>query len=299
LNTDAQGVFRLGGLTIADTVRVQAGVRDGAGAVVTFDAPGGIFPSPALTSPDWPALGAPLASVRERQTAWPALYRDSTARQLAEVVVRAAKPKAERPRDIERTSLHGEADGVFVPEVGVTYENIGDMMRRVPGLILLRNRNIFSSFGDNTPLYLIDGMYADGSMVDALLPQDVSRIELLKNAGTATIYGARSANGVIAIYTRRGGQGDRLPATSTISATVLGFATPREFYVPRYDSPAAQSHTDRRDVLFWEPLGQNDADGRARLVFPLSDTAKRLRLVVQGLTSEGIPMSFTWLLPVR
>jgi hypothetical protein len=174
---------------------------------------------------------------------------------------------------------------------------------RLPGLQVVGGGILIggiSSFGDNTPLYLIDGQAATGEMVDALNPHEVRRIELLKSATTAGMYGSRGAAGVIAIYLVNGTE-DALakPTPSTISATVLGFATPREFYVPRYDSPAAQSHSDRRDVLFWEPLGQNDADGRARLVFPLSDTAKRLRLVVQGLTSEGVPMSFTWLLPVR
>ncbi len=56
---------------------------------------------------------------------------------------------------------------------------------------------------------------------------------------------------------------------------------------------------DRRDVLYWQALGQTDADGLGRLVFPLSDTAKRLRVVLQGLTNEGVPMAFTWELPVR
>ena len=74
---------------------------------------------------------------------------------------------------------------------------------------------------------------------------------------------------------------------------------PARFYVPRYDLPEVGSHADRRDVLFWQPLGQNDTDGQARLVFPLSDITKRLRLVVQGITAEGVPMSFTWELPVR
>jgi hypothetical protein len=147
-------------------------------------------------------------------------------------------------------------------------------------------------------LYLIDGVYADISIVKELNPQEVRRIELLKSATTAGMYGARGAAGVIAIYTVIGTEGETTTPTS-VSATVFGFATPREFYVPRYEPSPTQPINDRRDVLYWEPLGQNDADGRARLVFPLSDTAKRLRLVIQGVTSEGMPMSFTWLLPVR
>ncbi|QJW88366.1 TonB-dependent receptor plug domain-containing protein [Spirosoma taeanense] len=305
VNTDAQGAFRLGELSIADTVQVQAGVRDPGpgGAVVSFDAPGMRFPSPAVAPPDWGALSASLASIRARQTAWPAYYRDSTARQLAEVIVRAAKPKPERPKDIQQASLHGAADGVLVVDRNVANSviKVDQLIMRLPGVSVIGGMVTIggiSSLGNNTPLYLIDGMPADKDMLDALNPLEVSRIELLKSATTAGMYGARGGAGVIAIYTTKGIV-EPFTSPSSVSATVFGFATPREFYVPRYAPSTTQSVNDRRDVLFWEPLGQNDADGQARLLFPLSDTAKRLRLVVQGLTSEGLPMSFTWVLPVR
>lgn len=298
--TDGQGVFRLDGLLIADTVRVRARVPDPglAGAILTYDAPGISFATPPVVAPDWRTLGSFLADAGTRQTAWPALYRDSTARQLAEVVVRAAKPRPERPLDVQRSSIHGEADGVFVPTHPDQYPDVASMFRQIPGMSQLTGRNL-SSFGDNSPLYLIDGLVVDYATVFLNLNVgEISRVELLKNPSTAGIYGVRGANGVIAIYTRKGLDEQR-PVRTSVATTVAGFATPREFYLPRYDSPAASSPTDRRDVLFWEPLGQNDADGRARLLFPLSDTAKRLRLVIQGLSSEGVPLSFTWLLPVR
>lgn len=318
--TDEQGGFRLSGLLMADTVQVQAGVPDAGpgGAVVRFDRPGVNFPAP-IAEIARPLVGTGatanpmvekqtpdpwLALARLRQTAWPAFYRDSTARLLAEVTVRAAKPKPERPKDIERSSLHGAADGVLVVDrvLASSVTGVGELIMRLPGVYKVGNGiriGGIGSFGNNTPLYLIDGQPADGAMLDALLPHEVRRIEVLKNATTAGMYGARGGAGVIAIYTVNGTEELAKPIPTSVSATVFGFATPREFYVPRYDSPAAQSYTDRRDVLYWEPLGQNDADGRARLIFPLSDTAKRLRLVIQGLTSEGVPMSFVWELPVR
>ncbi len=238
---------------------------------------------------------------RQRQASWPALYRDSTARQLAEVTVRAAKPAPERPKDVERASLHGAADGVLVVDrnVAATALTMGDLLNRVPGITQLGARN-FSSFGDTSPLYLLDGVYIDPGTLKYLNPMEVSRIELLKNAATAGIYGVRGANGVIAIYTRKSGEDELTKPLATGSkTTLLGYATPRTFYVPRYTLAEVATHTDQRDVLFWQPLGQSGPDGLGNLVFPLSDTAKRLRLVLQGLTSEGLPLSFTWELPVR
>ena len=300
LITDAQGVFRLAGLLIADTVQVRARVPDPgpAGAILTFDAPGVAFTTSAPPAPNWPTLTNWLNDARTRQLAWPALYRDSTARQLAEVVVRANKPRLERPVDVQRSSLHNGADGVWEidEKKASAFENVGQMLNTLTRVQLQRG---FSTSGDNRPLILLDGVEVEpGTVLEGLAPVQIKRIEVLKNPATAGIYGVRSAAGVIAIYTRKGGV-EELPVRTSVATTVTGFVPPREFYVPRYDLSPTTAVNDRRDVLFWEPLGQTDTDGRARLLFPLSDTAKRLRLVIQGLTSEGVPLSFTWLLPVR
>src|SRR5688572_20297328 len=86
---------------------------------------------------------------------------------------------------------------------------------RVPGLELIstpggytfRIRGPSTFIGNSEPLLVIDGMpVRSGSMSDALamlVPQDIARIEVLKDAGAAGIYGLRGANGVIVITTRR------------------------------------------------------------------------------------------------
>jgi hypothetical protein len=172
---------------------------------------------------------------------------------------------------------------------------------RLPGLQIVGGSIVIggiSSFGNNTPLYLVDGQPADAGVLDALNPLEVSRIELLKSAATAGMYGARGGAGVIAIYTNKGTGAESVTARS-VAATLQGFATPREFYVPRYEMAETASATDRRDVLFWEPLGQSGSDGLANLYFPLSDTVQHVRIVVQGVTTEGVPISYSWVLPVR
>lgn len=297
--TDTQGAFRLDGLMLKDTVRVKARVlsADGSEAHISFDRPGSTLLPVSMAITHWQPVANELANARTRHLSWPAFYRDSSARQLAEVVVRAFKPKAERPKDVERASLHMGADNVLVVEPGMGVTDMKDLLRRVPGMTLLKQRN-FSSFGDTSPLYLIDGVYADLATVNSLSPSEVSRIELLWNPTTAGIYGARGANGVIAIYTRKD-SGLVKSFSTTVSTTATGFSTPREFYVPRYEPSNPSSPVDRRDVLYWQAIGQSDADGLGRLIFPLSDTAKRLRVIVQGLTTDGTPMAFSWELPVR
>ncbi len=56
-----------------------------------------------------------------------------------------------------------------------------------------------------TPLYIIDGVA--GGDINTLNPADIERIDVLKDAASCAIYGARAANGVIMITTKQGKQG--------------------------------------------------------------------------------------------
>ncbi len=60
----------------------------------------------------------------------------------------------------------------------------------------------FGSFGGNAPLYVVDGVPT--STIDFLSPEDIDNTTVMKDAGAASIYGARSAGGVIVITTKRG-----------------------------------------------------------------------------------------------
>jgi TonB-linked SusC/RagA family outer membrane protein len=72
------------------------------------------------------------------------------------------------------------------------------------GSIQIRGANTFTAEG-NTPLYVIDGVISDNGA--AINPNDIERIEVLKDAASASIYGSRSAAGVILITTKRGKDG--------------------------------------------------------------------------------------------
>ena len=59
--------------------------------------------------------------------------------------------------------------------------------------------------GDAEPLYVVDGV-ANGS-ISSLSPADIESIDVLKDAASAAIYGARAANGVILVTTKKGKEG--------------------------------------------------------------------------------------------
>ncbi|MEL7149063.1 MAG: TonB-dependent receptor plug domain-containing protein, partial [Bacteroidota bacterium] len=72
------------------------------------------------------------------------------------------------------------------------------------------------SFGDNSPLYIVDGIQVNSgsytsqgssNVLASINPNDIESIEILRDAAATAMYGAQSANGVIVITTKRGAPG--------------------------------------------------------------------------------------------
>jgi TonB-linked SusC/RagA family outer membrane protein len=89
-------------------------------------------------------------------------------------------------------ALQGQVSGV----------NISTNSGSPGGASNIRIRGL-STFGDNDPLILVDGVVYDSEGLNALNPSDIKSINILKDA-TAGIYGVRAANGVILVETKTG-----------------------------------------------------------------------------------------------
>jgi TonB-dependent SusC/RagA subfamily outer membrane receptor len=72
----------------------------------------------------------------------------------------------------------------------------------------IRIRGIGSMASSNAPLYVIDGIPADDDAVSTLSNSDIESVTVLKDAASNALYGARGANGVILITTKRGSTKD-------------------------------------------------------------------------------------------
>jgi TonB-linked SusC/RagA family outer membrane protein len=78
----------------------------------------------------------------------------------------------------------------------------------VPGsqpMVRIRGTNSINS--SNDPLYVVDGVVGVGNPLSTLNPNDIQSLDVLKDASATAIYGARGANGVIIITTKRGKSG--------------------------------------------------------------------------------------------
>lgn len=70
----------------------------------------------------------------------------------------------------------------------------------------------FGTIGSNDPLYIIDGV-PTSSGLNELNPNDIESISVMKDASSASIYGARAANGVVVITTKKGERGQKAQIT--------------------------------------------------------------------------------------
>jgi TonB-dependent starch-binding outer membrane protein SusC len=89
--------------------------------------------------------------------------------------------------------LQGQASGVTVVTSGAP---------GAPSAVFVRG---VSNFGATSPLYVVDG--AQVSDMSFINPNDIESISVLKDAGSAAIYGVSGGNGVVVITTKKGRQG--------------------------------------------------------------------------------------------
>jgi len=115
---------------------------------------------------------------------------------LASVSSVSAKDLKDIPVNSAAEALNGRLAGV----TATTAEGSPDADVRV------RIRGGMSITGDNSPLYIVDGVQVENGL-SALSPQNIQTIDVLKDAAATAIYGARGANGVIVITTKSGRSG--------------------------------------------------------------------------------------------
>lgn len=102
----------------------------------------------------------------------------------------------ERPIIDAAQALQGKAAGIQVVQPsGAPGEGMS-----------VRVRGATSVQASNEPLYIVDGMPNDN--ISSLSPADIESMQVLKDASSAAIYGARAANGVVLITTKRGKVGN-------------------------------------------------------------------------------------------
>ncbi|MBT8403885.1 MAG: TonB-dependent receptor plug domain-containing protein [Gemmatimonadetes bacterium] len=115
----------------------------------------------------------------------------------------------------DRGKVTGAVVSVRAADLGREVTSFEDLVQGLAGVtvrrlasggISLRIRGSSSFSGDAEPLYVINGVPMRAGPGQALMgvnPRNITRIDVLKDAGATAIYGSRGANGVVLIFTAR------------------------------------------------------------------------------------------------
>lgn len=134
------------------------------------------------------SLGSEAASLNEVIVVGYGTQRKADLTGAVSVVDVEALGRQPSPQVAEQ--LQGQASGVTVTTSGQPGES---PQVRIRGI---------NTFGNSSPLYVVDGVPTGD--INHINPNDIANMQVLKDAGSASIYGARAANGVIIITTKKG-----------------------------------------------------------------------------------------------
>ncbi len=169
------------------------------------------------------------------------------------------------------TSLAGNVAGV------IAYQRSGE-----PGQ---DNADFFvrgiTTFGANTsPLILIDNIELTATDLARLQPDDIESFSIMKDATATALYGARGANGVIYVTTKRGQEGPakifaRLETSISQPTSNIELADPVT-YMKAYNEAISTRDPLGELMYTYDKIEQTGKDGANRLIYPANDWYKML-----------------------
>lgn len=153
-----------------------------------------------------------------------------------------AKELAKRPSPNILNRLEGVVPGVYVDiknsDMTFLYgsnRSDGQLDEANNISMNIRGKSSLNSVINSRPLMVVDGFPTDMELKN-LNPNDVESITFLKDAAAASIWGARAANGVIVIETKKGKKGGRPGTTVSFGMNIMTSATPRFNTLPVMNS---------------------------------------------------------------
>ena len=150
-------------------------------------------------------------------------------------------------------------------------------------------------------MFLLDGYEVTPENLVSLLTLPMNMVDRIDIINASPLYGMRGANGVINVITKTGIR--RIfdqESTNSVTSIIKGFDIPRVFYSPKYDNKTPQTYTpDYRSTIFWEPDIKIFKNQPVKLEYYNADSPREIKIVVEGITEEGIPLTATTLYNIK
>jgi hypothetical protein len=166
--------------------------------------------------------------------------------------------------------------------------------------------------GITNPIYMLDGAVVTEDQV-ALIPLKwVERIDVLDNIGSIAGFGVNlqiggsrkqtndkaspvptsTADGVISVILKNGYVNEGYTSLNSVSAKLSGYNEPRLFYSPKHHTSLEKDYKpDLRTTLFWEPNIKVENNKSVLVNYFNADNPSKVKIVVEGITTAGIPVT--------
>lgn len=295
---DSAGIFRAEKLDIYGPARIIASVA-GKNEKLT----GWLYLDSAIYKPPEIYL-LPLETIALRPTDYSGLkqkalnnfadrkrYKLSDTISIDEVYVTAKKPVTATEAKVQSSRLvYGKPDKEFLLTPSLqNYTSMTQVLNgRIPG-VEVHEENMTLTIRGQNPLALRDGIPASIPEILMIPPSAVDRVDILY---WSSPYGSQGANGIINVITRIGDFNyEALEMTHSRSIMINGFDIPRIYYAPAYVTSVSTGLTpDHRSSIHWEPDIITSVGESVPVKFYNSDQTITIQVVVEGITSTGIPL---------
>ncbi|MGN6166400.1 MAG: hypothetical protein ACTHOF_17850, partial [Flavisolibacter sp.] len=158
---------------------------------------------------------------------------------------------------------------------------------KVAGLQITTGGTPSLSWRGGTPQLYLDEMPIDADFLNSVPVSDIAYVKVFRPPFMGSAGGG--AGGAIAIYTRRGDDVRSKPGGLSTN-TVMGYTPIKEFYSPNYDRfDKRNEQKDVRTTLYWNPMVITTPQKHSvKLSFYNNDVSKSFRVVIEGMTREGL-----------
>jgi hypothetical protein len=202
----------------------------------------------------------------------------------------------------DTTSFYGIPDASYLLDDYTRFPVMEEVMREyVYGVNVRRENGKFvfkvldipqNEIMNKSPLVLLDGVPVHD--IDKIMNIDPLNIRKIDVVHSRYYYGSLECSGIVAFYSYQSDLPEFTLNKNSIRQRFIGFQLEKSFYSPKYDAPESIQNRipDFRNQLLWDPQIHTDEKGLAKINFYTSDKSGTYRIVVHGLSSNGLAGSY-------
>ncbi|WP_146153655.1 hypothetical protein [Adhaeribacter arboris] len=210
---------------------------------------------------------------------------------------------------MDSLAFYGEPDEKYRLDDYTRFKVMEEVLREyVPGVqVRIRKDGFHFMVYDNVnktifqenPLVLLDGVPVFN--INKIMAMDPLKIQKLEVITSRYFQGTLSYNGLVSFSTYKGDLEGYTLDPHTFVLEYEGLQRQREFYAPRYETAAEKQSRlpDLRNLLYWKPQVITDTTGNQKLDFFTSDKAGKYRVLIQGLSPNGLAGSTSFTFEVK